>query len=357
MNLTEIISLTKELIAAFGPCGQEEAVRQIVQRELQKTCDEVWVDGSENVVGVIRAESTADHKTPSVQLAAHMDEISMIVKRVEPDGTLSLRNMGGIKPWVFGLGPVSIMGDIRTIEGVLSVGPLHSTPETPKAWRSKVVGGGLTLDWPQIHVFTRLSAEQVAAAGVHAGTRVVIHPTRRHLIEIEDCLCGHFIDDRALLAVMLATAARIKASGKRPPADIYFAGTCSEEIAAGPATNSAYLIKPDAFVALEIGPAIEEFGTLLSGDPIILYRDARTLYSKPLCDKLVKAGKSRGMQPQCAIFENYGTDAGFARSAGFVGQASVVAIPTDNTHGFEITPKAALENITELLVAYLEQPF
>ncbi len=45
---------------------------------------------------------------------AHLDELSMLVKRVEPDGTLHVTQLGTMYPGNFGLGPVAMLGDRET---------------------------------------------------------------------------------------------------------------------------------------------------------------------------------------------------------------------------------------------------
>jgi len=359
VKLGQILALVQELASARGPCGQEDEVREIVLRELGRHCDRVWTDEAENAVGLIRGRSPRGAKgrpAPVVQVMAHMDELSLIVKRVEADGSLRVRQLGGLAPWAIGLGPVEILGDRRRLPGVLSVGSLHTTAETPEAWRSKVTGEGRTVDWPQVRVFTRLGTAELAAAGVHPGTRVVIGQAARQFVEIQDCVAGRFMDDRAPLAAMVAAAAQLAAARRRPAADVYLVGTCGEELGNGPAPFSAGSLGAGISLALEVGPVAGEYGTVLSADPIVVYRDRRVLYSKAVADRLVEVGRSLGMHPQRAVYESYGTDASAAQSSGRVPRSGALCIPTDNTHGCEVIAKAGLANCARLLAAYLQAP-
>ena len=52
---------------------------------------------------------------------AHMDELSMLVKRVETDGTLHMTQLGVMYPGNFGLGPVALLGDQQTLSAVLTL--------------------------------------------------------------------------------------------------------------------------------------------------------------------------------------------------------------------------------------------
>ena len=77
----------------------EDAVRDVCRRELQSAVDEMWIDPAGNLVGSIRGRADADGSSrPPVRVMAHMDELSMLVKQVEPDGSLHLTPLGTMYP-------------------------------------------------------------------------------------------------------------------------------------------------------------------------------------------------------------------------------------------------------------------
>ena len=125
--------LLQELLSTFGPCGQEDAVREVCRRELAPRVDEAWVDEAGNLVGLIRGSGDR----PATRVLAHMDELSMLVKRVESDGTVHLTQLGTMYPGNFGLGPVAMLGDNETLCGVLTLGSEHTTSESPRIWETK----------------------------------------------------------------------------------------------------------------------------------------------------------------------------------------------------------------------------
>ena len=138
LNVDNQLDLLQELTRAFGPCGQEDEVRAIGQRELGAWCERVWVDATENLVGFVPGRSSDDRR--AVHVMAHMDELSMIVKRIEPDGAMRVTPMGGMWPYNFGQGAVEVLGDARTVPGVLSAGSMHTTEESHVQSRSKGKG-------------------------------------------------------------------------------------------------------------------------------------------------------------------------------------------------------------------------
>ena len=124
--------LLQELLWTYGPCGQEEAVRTVCARELQPWVDDMWTDDAGNLIGYIGdadAESR-DHRHRSstisggraTRVMAHMDELSMLVKRVETDGTLHMTQLGVMYPGNFGLGPVALLGDQQRLEAMARAG-------------------------------------------------------------------------------------------------------------------------------------------------------------------------------------------------------------------------------------------
>ncbi|MCZ7645429.1 MAG: M20/M25/M40 family metallo-hydrolase [Planctomycetota bacterium] len=360
MKLPRMLELTQELVSAYGPCGQEADVRNIVERELQAICDEVWVDEGENAIGLIRGTNKQKPvgrvQPPVVRVMAHLDELSMYVKRIEADGRLRVRPLGGIQPWSMGLGPIEILGDKQTLPGVLSIGPLHVSAESSQTWASKTQGGGQGVEWRSVHVFTRRSKRELEAAGVHAGTRVVVARSRRELLELGDCIGGYFLDDRVCLTIMLAGASLLRAKAKRPPHDVYLVATSSEEIGGGMAAYAAKKLPGTITLAVDVGPVAAEYGTELDDRPIVVFRDDRSLYSKPVSDALMRAGNKAKLKPRAATWESYGSDASFSKTVGHAPHAGLLCIPTDNTHAYEVVTRRGIENCAKLLAAYLERP-
>lgn len=110
----------------------------------------MWTDDAGNLIGYVAANASAkntgapDHRQrtqaipgTATRVMAHMDELSMIVKRVESDGTLHLTQLGTMYPGNFGLGPVAVLGDNETLTAVLALGSEHTTQESSRIWETK----------------------------------------------------------------------------------------------------------------------------------------------------------------------------------------------------------------------------
>jgi len=132
-----LVELLQELLRAYGPAGQEDAVRDICRRELAPCVDHTWIDPAGNPIGVIRGGGG-----PATAVMAHPDELSMLVKRVEPDGTLHLTPLGTMYPANFGLGPVAVLGNPETLCGVLALGSEHTTKESTRSQQNPTKATG-----------------------------------------------------------------------------------------------------------------------------------------------------------------------------------------------------------------------
>lgn len=354
MENREIFELLQQLINAKGPCGQEDEVRILCEKKLKPLVDEMWVDAAGNLIGKVFGSNKEESQ--GINLMVHMDELSLIVKRINEDGSLRVNPLGGFFPFNFGQGPVDIMGDKKCFTGILSFGSMHTTKESseinkmiPEDYR----GLGKTPSFEDIKVVTRMTLEELKDAGVHPGTRIVISQHMRKIHYFQDCLATYFLDNRASIAIALTAFKQIKEKKKKPKKTIYFVATCSEEVGAHGASFAARTLPEGITVAIDVGPVAKEYCTVLSHNPIIVYQDSFALYDKKTSDRMVSLGESMGLKPQRALFGGYGSDASLAYSRGQSAKAALICFPVKNTHGYEITHQESLNKCADLLEAYL----
>jgi putative aminopeptidase FrvX len=346
----EAHGLLRELLTTYGPCGQEDAVRDVCRRELEPLVDETSVDPSGNLVGLLRGGDA-----PAVRLMAHMDELSMIVKRVELDGTLHVAQLGTMYPGNYGLGPVSILGDDETLCGVITLGSEHATKESQRIWETKPDQGDKVMDWHQVYVFTGRSSEELAAAGVHPGTRVCIHHSKRTLIEFGDYLGCYFMDDRAAVTALLQAARRLSSRVSPLAGDVYFVFTANEEVGGVGGSYASRCLPGDLTIALEVGPTEAEYQTTCAGGPIIAYSDAECVYDKTVADSLMAVAAEREMSPQAAVLGAFESDASHSKASALALRAGLLCLPTLSTHGYEVIRRDAIGEMAQVLVGFLER--
>lgn len=342
-------TLLEQLLVARGPGGEEIEVLEVCQQVLQQHCDEMWVDDAGNLIGLIRASAAGGDDANGVLVMAHLDEIAMTVKRISDDGTLKVVALGGANPVNFGMCPVDILGDKEKCPGVLSFGSMHLTASS-KQGRDVQMGN---VHWEDVHVVTRLSREQLETAGIRPGTRVVMSRHWRKPFLLQDAVAAHFLDDRAPVLAVLNAAAQLSGRRSELKRDVYLAFTTMEEETNAGALFAARHLPCRTAIAVEVGPIAEEYGTVLSASPIIVAGDEKGHYSRQVTDALIAAVRDAGYEAQVALLIDFASDASAILSVGEMGKVGCVAIPTENTHGFEIVLRDGIAACTSTLVHLL----
>ncbi len=344
MTEKEMVPLLSELLLTHSPPGDEKEMDDVVVRCLKQSCDKVWRDEFENVVGLIKGGSA-----PPICVAAHKDEIAMLVKRVEDDGRMRLEPLGGLHPWKFGEGPVQILSAKGLIDGVVSVGCGHTTAETAAVQRARTA----PLDWDSLRLDAKMTRAELQKAGVGPGTRVVLHRSRKQPLLFRGFIGGYALDDKAGVAVLIACARHIKRRKLRLPGPVYFAATAEEEVGAA---GGAFLVRKlgvETIIAVETGPAEKEYDVANNEKPVVWYKDSGYLYHKGLSDRLCQTAERLRIGAQKAAYTNAGTDASYAHRYGLLGRCACLAFPTQNTHGFEMASIAGIVNTARVLTEYL----
>ncbi len=87
-------SLIQKLVESTGPSGYESSVRELIRAEIEPHVDELRVDALGNLIA-IKGQASVDGKR--IMLAAHMDEIGLIVTHIDEQGFARFTNLGGVK--------------------------------------------------------------------------------------------------------------------------------------------------------------------------------------------------------------------------------------------------------------------
>lgn len=344
----KIEALLSELLNARGPGGQEDEVRAICLRELRNFCDDMHIDPAGNVVGLIRGGRACSPEA-AIRVMAHLDEIAMIVKNVLENGTLEVLALGGAQPISFGVCPVDILGDEHILPGVLSYGSMHNSGRTSNG-RDVLAGN---VQWKDIYVVTRKTRSELQELGVRPGTRVVLSQHWRKPFKVHDCIAAHFLDDRAPLSAVILCAKLLSERREKLKQDVWFVLTTLEEESNAGAMYAASRLPGDTTIAVEVGPVLEEYGTELSANPIINTGDQKGYYSRTVVQGLIAAGRKAGYEPQAALLVDFASDASAVLSAGIDARAGCIAIPTENTHGFEMVHLEGITACAETLFVFL----
>jgi putative aminopeptidase FrvX len=336
-----------QLVMCHSPSGVEAEVNQYLLDRLAALGVEHWQDAADNIVVKIPGPSP---DRGALAITAHKDEIGGIVKRIEPDGRLSVRALGGAYPWVYGEGVVDVLGDVgsdstrrTTLSGILSFGSRHVSHESPQKQQQT----GKAVEWPDAWVEMKRSPAELEAAGIRPGSRVVVGKHRKQPFRLGDHIASYTLDNKASLAILLALAEQVTA----PPIDVYLVASAKEEVGALGALYFSQRQRIDQLIALEICPLSEEYPLKDSPAPVLLSQDGYGLYDEGLNQDIRTAAQQVAIPLQLATISGFGSDASIAMKLGHVARGACLAFATQNTHGYEIAYLAAIRNCCEVLKA------
>ncbi|MDX2064983.1 MAG: M42 family metallopeptidase [Fimbriimonadaceae bacterium] len=336
------VSLLEELCQAHGTCGHEEAIREIVRRELGHRT-EIRTDAMGNVI----CRKPGPGKR--VMIAAHMDEIGFIVKYIDKQGFLRVNALGGWDPRQMNSQRVMVHGFGGSAVGTL----MHGTKPTHLLTDSERSGGQKFDDF---FIDLGLSAEEVQKL-VRVGDTATMH---RPFEAIGQHYASKAMDDRVGVFVMIEAVKRAAASDL----DIYAVATTQEEIGLRGATAAGWSVQPDVAIALDITlandiPGIGEADqiTKLGAGTAIKIMDSSLICHPGVVAKFRELAEAHQIPHQMEILTRGGTDAGgIQRLHGGI-PSFTLSIPTRYVHTVNETVHGGdVQASIDLLAAYLNLP-
>ena len=344
--------LVRELVALPGPPGQEDAVREAVALHLDALGCVHRTDARGNLlIAPPGIQTIPEH--PRIVVMAHLDEIALLVVRIEDSGLLIVTPLGGAYPWKWGEGPVSILAPGDPLTGILSFGSIHSSSKTSPAVRAREDA----LTWDMARIFTGLRAGELDALGVRPGTRVALHPSRRTLTEFGAFVSAPFLDDRAdLAALLLVLAAMPPATNNgKEQGGVLLAATAAEEVGGHGALFLLRQCGAEIGLALEVGPRTPEAPFVLDAQPTVWVNDSYSAMQPADIALVADAARQIGLTPHFQALARGGSDASCAASHGLVARPITLAFGAENSHGHEIMHCDAVNNLAALTRAVLER--
>ncbi len=327
MDLTLLETLTQ----TFGPSGYEDEIRCVILNSVEAFADETRVDPLGSLVVYRRGTSETPKK---ILLAAHMDEIGLMVTHVEEHGFLRFTSIGGVRA-------LSHIGQrARFANGIM--GPIYlerqDPPKLPALHNLYVdVGATSREDCPigvgEIGVFVGPLVQQ--------GTRLI----------------SKTMDDRIGCYILIEVLRRLKDS----PNDVYVAFTTQEEITLSGARTSAFRIDPDIAIALDVTatgdtPKALPMDVSLGKGPAVKVKDSGMIAHPRVRDMLVEAAERAGVPYQMEILLAGTTDAAAMQLVRSGVPSGCLSIPCRYIHSTaEMVDQADVENAIEVMLALLSK--
>ena len=226
----------KKLVEAHAPSGYEAPIADILREDWADLVDEFDSDRLGSLIGIKRATRPTE-QTRKIMLAAHMDEIGLMVREIK-DGFIYVHRISGIDSRVMMAQAVLVHGK-RALPGLVATVPPHMLRAADRK------------EYPPIDalvVDVGLPAAEVEDL-VQIGDLVTVDAP---MIELKGrVLASKAMDDRACIAVITTCLHLLR--DMRHSWQVHAAATVQEEVGLRGATTAANHIEPDCAIALDVG--------------------------------------------------------------------------------------------------------
>ena len=277
-------TLIQKLTQTPGPSGFEQEIRKVIREEVSPLSKSIQVDTMGNLIVRIGQKSAGGLR---VMIAAHMDEIGVIVSHVEKKGFVRFSNLGSYFPRYLAGSRVRFLNGTR---GVIN----HDRPED----LSKIPGMEKFL--------IDVGATSDKDCPVKVGDVGVFD---REFLDMGNRIASKALDDRISCAVLIETMRNIKST----PNELVFVFSTQEEVGSRGAQTAAYAIEADLGIALDVTPTGDILGvkmqTHLGDGPAIKVRDVGMISDPQIVNWMVAAAKKLKIKYQMEVLEVGSTDA------------------------------------------------
>lgn len=327
----------KKLCELDGISGREMAVASEIVGQIKELADEVNIDNIGNVIAFKKGNKTPKNK---IMIAAHTDEVGLIITGVTEDGSLQVATVGGINPKVI-LGRAVKLCD-SGITGVIATKAIHQLTADEK---KTMVG----VD--KLYIDIGATTKDEALKCVSLGDSVCF------IGDYEEFGDGFIkakaIDDRAGCAMM------IEMMKTKLEFDCYFAFTTQEELGLRGAKVAAHSINPDVAIVIETTASGDVCGvtgldrvSVVGEGAVVSYMDLSTIYDRGLYEFAMDLGKENDIPCQTKTKISGGNDAGAIHVSGDGVRTIAVSIPSRYIHApASVVKKSDVQAVYDLSLA------
>jgi len=306
----------KDLCLLNAVSGNEESVRNFIIDKIKEFC-EYSVDNLGNVIALRKGRKTPDKK---LMVAAHTDEVGLIITSIRSDGTLTFDAVGGIDSAVI-IGKKVKIGKAE-LNGVVGSKAVHKLSAKQRDEAPEI--SDLYIDFGATD---KQDAEKNVNVGDYAyfDSDYIEFGNRR--------IKAKAIDDRAGCAIMLSLIE------EEPEYDTWFVFNVQEEIGLRGSTVSAYTVQPDIAIVLEATTAADIDGASgaervceVGKGPVVSFMDRSTMYDKELYKTAFSLADELGISCQTKSMIAGGNDSGAIHISGKGVRTIAVSLPCRYLH-------------------------
>jgi len=237
----ESIKFLERLVNTPSPSGHEARGQRVWLDYVKPFADETFTDSYGNAVAVLNKGGS-----PRLMLAAHADEISMVVNYINKQGFLYVRKMGGIDPAITKAQRVLIHSKNGPVKGVVGNVAPHLTKSDPDRKLPKMED--LFLD---IGVQSRKEAEKL----VRVGDPITL--TDQFDLLRGDLAVARAFDNRVGTFAVAEALRQLSEEKKKLQAEVLAVSNIMEEVGLLGARQIAYTLKPDVALVVDVTHATD----------------------------------------------------------------------------------------------------
>lgn len=337
-----LLDTLRECVEVDSPVGYYPEIHAWLRGQLAGMGYEMSTDNKSTAY--VRVPGKSSEKT--VCLGAHLDTIGLVVRGFNDDGTLRVRQLGGINY-------ASIEGEtcrVHCRDGRVVAGQVICNHHSVHVW-AEAKTDERTEDTMSVSLIADVSSpEDARALGVSEGAVVGIDP---HFEAFENgYVVSRHIDDKAAVAVLLDVLRWLKETGKKPAFDTLFAFPIYEEIGHGASWVPAEVSEYVAIDITLIGPDYKGTDEHCCS---VICADAKGPYDWELTNTLIACAEKVCSTDRWTtqVCFHYSTDANGAYTHSNDLRSGAFGMACLNTHGRERCHVDALVETERLARAYV----
>jgi len=312
--------LLKELTELPGISGFEEPVADFIEKQIKGKVDKYWRDNVGNLIALKKGKASSAKK---LMLLAHMDEVGLMVTKINKDGSVGITRVGGVDPRVLIGKKVSVGKDL--LKGVIGFKAVHlqkdeSLLKTPA--------------YSDLSVYMGFNSKEEASKKVKVGDPVYFNTLYE---EVGQYALGKAFDDRSGCFVLLEVLKALEDMSLEH--DVYFSWVVQEEVGLRGSGVAASQIQPDAAIVFENttagdNPEIPEnrWATKLGQGPALTFAHGGLVLNKRIFETIKATAESNAISYQYKARLAGGTDAArLARTLSGI-PSGVISTPSRYIH-------------------------
>ena len=334
--------LLGRLVDTPSTFGSEEEIAKLLQSELKPHVDEINIDKLGNLI------ARKGSGSPTIMLAAHMDEIGFMIKSIDKKGFLRFESLGALDLSTLPGTTLAVQGSKKFHTGVICTTPPHLKDGDDK---KKGPGDNLAID------IGASSEKAVRDAGIEVGSFGFQKTPLTKMLGTR--VSAHGLDNRigCLALVELARALKKKFTGT-----LYLVGTVQEEGGCNGVVPAAYGIDPDVMLAVDTyiasdTPVIPSGAAeiALGKGPVFAFKDRLTVALPSIRRWVTETAKQAKIDFQRLVTSKGSNDASPMSGVKLGVVASSIAIPVRNLHtNVEVADTKDIKKTINLLKKLVE---